>query len=98
MNVIQFAGFNQAEVDVIMPGLVSILNLCHDIYSVHLAPAVILYDKSGERQGTGNMIIVPGFDAVRKDSSLLNHLSQKFGVPVTCSMAEVKLALGDKLY
>ena len=98
MNIIQFAGFRQDEVDAMMPILVETLGLEHRVYSVCPGAAVLLYDEKGKRQGSGKMIIIPGFDAIRAKLSLLNDLSQKFGVPVTCNMAEVKLAVGRDLF
>ncbi|OGY39729.1 MAG: hypothetical protein A2418_00570 [Candidatus Brennerbacteria bacterium RIFOXYC1_FULL_41_11] len=98
MNIIQFAGFSQNEVDAMMPVLVETLGLGHQVYSACPVAAVLLYDEQGKRQGSGKMIIIPGFDAIRAKLSLLNDLSQKFGVPVTCNMAEVKLAVGGDLF
>ena len=99
MNILQFAGFSQSEVDAMMPDVVRILDLGHDIYSVNAADPVVLYDKQGARQGTGKMIIVPGFEALCENPTRLNDLSKKFGVPVTSNFnGRVVLAIGEAIY
>lgn len=99
MVVITFFGYKVETVDGMMPEVVRILDLGHKVYSVNVVKELRLYDEKGQHFiGFGKMIVVPGFAEISGDPSRLNALSKALEVPVSTSLAKVRLAIGDNLF